>query len=84
MRENHDIFCERLSVTASIQRPRCCYGARMAFHCIRTEFLVAILCALMVLSLRVHGTQSICAGLSLHCHCADGVLKTQRHLKNAV
>ena len=53
--ETHDIFRKILSVTASLQRPRRCYGARMAFHCVPTEFLVAILCALKVLSLRVHG-----------------------------
>ena len=50
--ENHDIFREELSVMASLQRPRRCYGARMAFHCVPTEFLVAILWALTVLSLR--------------------------------
>ena len=53
----------------------------MAFYCVPTEFLVAILCALMVLSLRVHGAHSVCAALSRRCHCADGVLKTQWHLK---
>ena len=79
--ENHYIFRETLSVTASLQRPRRCYGARVAFHCVPTEFLVAILCALMVLSLRVHGAHSVCVALSRRCHCADGVLKTQRHLK---
>ena len=50
MQENHDIFCEKLSVKASLQGPRRYKGARMAFHCVPTEFLVAILCALMVLS----------------------------------
>ena len=59
--ENHDIFREKLSVKASLQRPRPCYGARMAFFYIPTDFLVAILCALRVLSLRVHGAHSVCA-----------------------
>ena len=30
--ENHDIFREKLSVTASLQRPRRCHGALMAFY----------------------------------------------------
>ena len=75
--ENHDIFREKLSVTASSQHLRRCYGARMALHCVPTEFLVAILCAHTVLLLRVCGAHSVCAALSRHCHCADGVLKTQ-------
>ena len=40
-------------------------------------FMVEILCALTVLSLRVHSTHSACAALSWPCHCADTVLKTQ-------
>ena len=30
--ENHDIFREKLSVTAFLQRPRRCHGAFMAFY----------------------------------------------------
>ena len=62
MQENHDIFREKLSVTASLQRPRRCYGALMVFHCVATEFLVSIFCTLTVLSLRVHGAHSVCTG----------------------
>ena len=42
---------------------------------------VEILCALTVLSLRVHGAHSACTALSRCCHCADAVLKTQWHLQ---
>ena len=62
--ENHDIFREKLSVTASLQRPRRCHGALMASYCVPTVFMVEILCALTVLSLRVHGAHSACAALS--------------------
>ena len=75
--ENHDIFREKLSVMASLQRPRRCRGAFMAFYRVPTVFMVEILCALAVLSLRVHGAHSACAALSRRCHCADAVLKTQ-------
>ena len=75
--ENHDIFREKLSVTVSLQRPRRCHGALMAFYCIAKVFMVDILCALTVLSLRVHGAHRACAALSRRCHCADPVLKLQ-------
>ena len=42
----------------------------MAFHCVPSEFLVAILCALMVLSLRVSGAHSVCAALAWRCYSA--------------
>ena len=58
--ENHDIFREKLSVTAPLQRPRLCHGAFMAFYRIPTVFMVEILSSLMVLSLRVHGAHSTC------------------------
>ena len=77
MQENHDIFREKLSVTASLQRPRGCQGALMAFYHVPKVFMVEILCTLMVLSLRVHGAHSACAALSRRCHSADAVLKTQ-------
>ena len=70
--ENPDIFCEKGSVTASVQRPRRCHGARMAFYRVPTENLLAILCALTTLSLRFQG-----AHIARRLHCADCVLKTQ-------
>ena len=79
--ENHDISREKLSVTASLQRPRRCHGVLMAFYRVPTVFMVEILCALTVLSLRVHGAHSACIALSRRCHCADAVLKTQLHLQ---
>ena len=79
--ENHDIFRQKVSVTTSLQWPRHCHGALMAFYHVPTVFMVEILCALTVLSLRVHGAHSACAALSRRCHCADAVLKTQWHLK---
>ena len=66
--ENHDIFLEKLSVMQSLQQPRPCHGALMAFYRVPTVFMVEILCTLTVLSLRVHGAHSACATLSPHCH----------------
>ena len=74
--ENPDIFREKGPVTASWQRPRRCYGARMAFYRVLTEFLLAIICALTTLSLRFHGAHNACTALSRRSHCAGGVLKT--------
>ena len=79
--ENHDIFREKFSVTASLQRPRCCHGALMVFYCVPTVFMVEILCTFTVLSLRVHGAHSSCPALSRRCHCADTVLKMQWQLQ---
>ena len=58
--ENQYIFREKLSVTASLQRPRHCHGALMAFYRVPTVFMVEILCALTVL---FH-----CASTSLTAH----------------
>ena len=55
-----DIFLEKGSVTASLQQPRRCYGALVAFFLIPTEFLSAILCALTILSLSFHGAHHAC------------------------
>ena len=79
--ENPDIFLEKGSVTASLQQPKRCYGALVAFYRVPTEFLLAILCALMTLSLRFHGAHHACSCaftasasvLSRRLHCADGV-----------
>ena len=76
--ESHDTFREKLSVTASLQRPRRCHRALMAFYRIPTVFIVEILCALTVLSLRVHGAQSACATLSLRCHCVEDAVTIRR------
>ena len=76
--ENHDIFCEKLSVMKSLQRPRHCHGALMAFYPFPTVFMVEILCALTVLSLRVHGAHSACAALSWRCHCVEDAVTSQR------
>ena len=75
--ENNDIFRKKLSVLASLQPPRRCHGALMAFYRIPTLFMMEILCALAVLSLRVHDAHSACAALSQCCHFADAVLKMQ-------
>ena len=40
MQENHDIFREKLSVTVSLQRPRRCHRALMAFYPVPTVFMV--------------------------------------------
>ena len=53
--ENRDIFREKVSVTASLQRPRRCYGALMACYRVPTLFMVEILCVLTVRSMRAHG-----------------------------
>ena len=49
----------------------------MAFYRFPTEFLLAIHCALTMLSLRFQGAHNACTVLSRLSHCADGVLKTQ-------
>ena len=64
-----------------LQRPWRCHGALIAFYRVPTVFMVEILCALTVLSLRVHGAHSGCTALLRRCHCADAVLKTQWHLQ---
>ena len=76
--KNHDIFCEKLSVTASLQQPRCCHGALMAFYPVPTVFMVEILCALTVLTLRVHGAHSTCVALSGCCHCVEDTMTSPR------
>ena len=81
-KENHDIFREKWSVMASLQRPRRCHGAFMAFYRVPTVFMVEFLCALTVLSLRVHGAHSACAALSRRCHCADGQSDYRRILQD--
>ena len=56
-----DVFLERVSVTASSQRPRRCYGALVTFYRVPTEFLLAILCALTartLCALRFHGLRT--------------------------
>ena len=63
-----EAFLEKAPVTASSQRPRRCYGALVAFYRIPTEFLLAILCALMKLSLRFHGAHIACTVLSRGSH----------------
>ena len=91
--ENPDIFLEKGPFTASLQRPMRCYGALVAFYRVPTEFLLAILCALTTLSLRFHGAftaltlhalrfHGVRTALSRHLHCADGMLKVQRHPKS--
>ena len=51
--ENHDIFFrEEGPVTVSLQRSWLCYRVCRAFNRVTTEFLLAILCALMTLSRR--------------------------------
>ena len=79
--ENHDIFREKFSVTVSLQWQRRCHWALIAFYCVPTVFMMEILCALTVLSLRVHGAHSTCPALSRRCHCTDTVWKTQWHLQ---
>ena len=78
-RENdHDIFREKLSVTAPLQRQRRCHGAFMAFYRIPTVFMVEILSALSVLPRRVHGAHSTCAALSRRCHCVEYAVTSPR------
>ena len=47
----------------------------MAFYRVPTEFLLAIVCVLTALPLRVlgfHGAHTVCTALSRRSHCADG------------
>ena len=74
--ENPDIFREKGPITASWRRLRRCYGARIAFYRVLTEFLLAIICPLTTLLLRFHNAHNVCTALSRRSHCADGVLKT--------
>ena len=60
--ENLDIVREKEPVTASWQRPRRCYGARMSFYRVLTEFLLASICAFTTLSLRFNGAHNACTG----------------------
>ena len=71
----HGVFTE------SLQRPWRCYGVRMAFYRVPTEFLLTIFCALTTLSLRFQSAHNSCTALSRRSHCADGVLETQWHLE---
>ena len=73
-----DVFLGKAAVTASSQRTKRCYGALVAFYCVPTEFLLAILCALTTLSLRFHGAHIVCTALSRRLHCADGVTSKKR------
>ena len=57
--ENPDIFHEKGPVFESLQRPSRCYGARMAFNSVPTKFLLAILCALIMLSLHFHSAHNV-------------------------
>ena len=68
--EIHDFFLEKVPATASLQRPRHCYGALVASYRVPTEFLFAILCALTTRSLRFHGAHIACTALSRRSHCA--------------
>ena len=68
--ENPDVFLEKGSVTANLQRPRRCYGALVAFYRVPTEFLLAILCALTTLSLRFLGAHNSCTAPSQDSHRA--------------
>ena len=74
--ENHDIFREKWSVTASLQRPRRCHGALMAFYraslrCSWWRFSALSRCFLCAsTALTSHAPR-------FRCHCADAVLKTQ-------
>ena len=65
-----NVFLEKVPATASLQRPRRCYGALVASYRVPTEFLLAILCALMTCSLRFHGAHIACTVLSRRSHCA--------------
>ena len=75
-KENPDMFREKETATASLQRPYSDHGVIMepSWH---TEFVLEILCALTTLSLRFHGAHNVCTALSRRLHRADGVLKTQ-------
>ena len=59
--ENPDIFCEIGPVTASLQWPRHCYGARMAFY--RAPVIVGV-------SLRSNNAVTVLSRRSQCMHCA--------------
>ena len=80
--ENPDIFREKGPVTASLQQPWRFYEARMAFYHVPTEFFLAILCALTTPSRHFHGAHNASTVLSRCVHCADGMFKIRRHLKD--
>ena len=71
-------FVKKMAVTASLQRPRRCHGALIAFYRVPTVFMVEILCALTELSLRVHGAHSAFAALSRRCHCVEDKVTSPR------
>ena len=50
----------------------------MAFYHVPTVFMVEILCALTVISLRVHGAHNACAPLSRRCHCVEDAVTSPR------
>ena len=64
-----DVFLEKASAMASLQRPRRCYGALVASNRVPTE-LLAILCALTTRSLRFYGAHIACTVLSRRLHRA--------------
>ena len=76
--ENPDIFREKRPATGSPkQQPRHCYGARMAFYRIPTEFLSVILCALTTLSQCMHCAFTV----SLCWRCVKDAVTSQRMLQ---
>ena len=52
----------------------------MTFYRVPMVFMVEVLCALSVLSLRVHGAHSACAALSQRCHCVEEAVTSPRTL----
>ena len=65
-----DVFLEKVLVTASSQRTSRCYGALVTFYRVPTEFLLAILCALMARTLCVLRFHGVRTELSRRLHCA--------------
>ena len=67
---NLDIFRGKGPIRPSLQRPWRCYRARMAFYRIPKEFLLAILCALTMLSRRSQCVHCAFTMSALPCICA--------------
>ena len=76
--ENHDIFREKLSVTAFLQRPRRCHGALMAFY---RAFLRCSCWRFSALSRCFHCASTTLTAHAPRFHDIVTALRTQWHLQ---
>ena len=78
MQENHDIFREKLSATASLQRPRRCQGALMAFYRVPTVFMVEIFCDYTACPRRLQRMRRAFTALPLRWRLVEDVVTSPR------